>query len=114
VAFLDALRQTVLLHIRDADLGVDLVARYSGMSRQVLQRRLQASGTTLTAEIIAVKQQRAAELLVETTKSVVDVATAVGFTNSTSFARAFKSWTGESPREYRKKRRGQGDDEKSL
>jgi AraC-like DNA-binding protein len=114
VAFLDALRQTVLLHIRDADLGVDLVARYSGMSRQVLQRRLQASSTTLTAEITAVKQQRATELLVETNRSVVDIATAVGFRNSTSFARAFKSWTGESPREYRKKRRGHGDEKRSL
>jgi AraC-like DNA-binding protein len=76
------------------------------MGRQVLQRRLQASGTTMTSEIIEVKKQRAAELLLETDKSVVEIATAVGFTNSTSFARAFKSWTEESPREYRKKRRG--------
>ena len=114
VAFRDALRQTVLLHIQDADLGVDLVAGYLGMGRQVLQRRLQASGTTMTAEIIDVKKQRAAELLVETDKSVVEIATAVGFTNSTSFARAFKSWSGESPREYRKKRRGHVDETRST
>ncbi len=105
VAFLDALRQTLLLHLQDADLGVDVVARLSGMSRQSLQRRLKASGTTLSEQIVEVKKQRAGELLVETTKSVVEVATALGFTNPTSFARAFKSWTGKSPREYRKHRR---------
>jgi AraC-like DNA-binding protein len=105
VAFLDALRQTLLLHLRDADLGVDVVARLSGMSRQSLQRKLKASGTTLSAQIVEVKKQRAGELLVETDKSVFEVATALGFTNPTSFARAFKSWTGESPREYRKHRR---------
>jgi len=105
VAFRDALRQTLLLHLQDADLGVDLVAQLSGMSRQSLQRKLKDSGTTLSAQIIKVKQQRAGELLVETNRSVVDVATALGFTNPTSFARAFKSWTGESPREYRKNRR---------
>ncbi len=105
VAFLDALRQTLRLYLQDADLDVDVVARLSGMSRQSLQRKLKASGTTLSAQIVEVKQQRAGELLVDTAKSVVEVATALGFTNPTSFARAFKSWTGESPREYRKHRR---------
>jgi len=105
VTFLDALRQTLMLHIQNGDLGVDLVARYSGMSPQGLQRRLRASGTTLTAEIIEVRKQRAGELLVETGKPVTEVATAVGFANPTSFTRAFKSWTGASPREYRKNRR---------
>jgi hypothetical protein len=66
VGFRDALRQILMLHLQDADLGVDLVARYAGMSRQALHRKLQASGTTLTAEIIAVKKQRAHELLLET------------------------------------------------
>ncbi len=108
VAFFDALRQTLLLHLQDADLSVDLVAQLSGMSRQSLQRKLKDSGTTLSAQIIEVKKQRAGELLVETNRSVVEVAAALGFTNSTSFARAFKSWTGESPRDYRKARRGRG------
>lgn len=82
------------------------------MSRQVLQRKLKAAGTTLSTEIIEVKKQRACELLVETTKSVVEVAATLGFLNPTSFARAFKSWTGESPREYRKRwhRNGNGDE----
>ena len=105
VAFLDALKQTLALHLQDADLSVDRVARYSGLSRQVLQRRLQASGTTLRAELAEVKKLRATELLSETKLSVVQVAAAVGFSNSTSFARAFKSWTGASPRDYRKNRR---------
>ena len=67
----------------------------------------------MTVEIIEVKRQRAVELLIETDKSVVDIADSVGFRNSTSFARAFKPWTEESPREYRKKRRGHVKETKS-
>lgn len=108
VAFPDALKQTLLPHIQDPDLSVDLVAKHSGMSRHSFQRKPKASGTTLSEQIIEVKKLRAGELLIETANSVVEVATALGFMNSTSFARAFKSWTGESPREYRKMRRRNG------
>ena len=108
VTFVGGLKQVLMLSLHETGLGVDLVAQRSGMSRQSLQRKLKASGTTLSAEIIEVKKQRAGELLIETTKSVVEIATVVGFTNSTSFARAFKSWTGESPSEYRKMRLAKG------
>ena len=114
IAFLDALRQTLMLHLQDADLGVDLVAQRCGMSRQALQRKLKAAGTTLSAEIIEVKKQRACDLLDETTQSVVEVAAALGFLNPTSFARAFKSWTGESPRAYRKRQRRNGNEDEST
>jgi AraC-like DNA-binding protein len=105
VGFIDGLRQILALHLHDPGLNVDFVARLSGMSRQSLQRQLKANSTTLSTEVITLKKCRAEEFLVETTKSIVEIATTVGFTDSTSFARAFKSWTGESPRDYRKKRK---------
>ena len=79
-----------MLHLQDTDLGVDRVARRCGMSRHVLQRKLKAAGTTLSAEIIEVKKQRACELLVDTTKSVVEVAAALGFLNPTSFCQGLQ------------------------
>lgn len=104
LSFLQALRQTLVLHLQDPNLGVDLVAQVSGMSRQSLQRQLRASGTTLSSEIVKLKKRRAAEYLIDSRKTVADIAQSLGFADPTSFARAFKSWTGESPREYRKSR----------
>jgi len=106
VGFLDGFRQVLILHLHDPGLSVDLAARLSGMSRQSLQRLLKSKGTTLSAEITALKKRRAIEYLTETQQSVAQIAGALGFTDATSFSRAFKSWTGESPRDYRKKWKG--------
>jgi len=102
-AFLDALRQALMPNLHATELGVDFVARLIGMSRQSLQRRLKASGTTLSAEIGEMKKRRAIEELTHSDRSIADVAESLGFENPTSFTRAFRSWTGASPREYRKK-----------
>ncbi|MCP4406479.1 MAG: AraC family transcriptional regulator [Gammaproteobacteria bacterium] len=106
VEFVDALRQTLMPHLDNASQNVDYVAQLSGMSRQSLQRKLKVSGTTLSAEVVELKKHRAAEDLIHSDKPIAKIATSLGFTNPTSFARAFKSWTGQSPREYRKGQRG--------
>ena len=103
--FIAALRLTLTLHLDDPSLDVDLVARSSGISRQTLQRRLRSKGTTLSAQIIDLKRQRAQDLLAGHGKNITEIAAAVGFASPTSFTRAFKAWTGVSPRDYRKRHR---------
>jgi AraC-like DNA-binding protein len=106
VEFLEALRQTLMVHLHHADLNVDYAARLTGLSRQSLQRKLKASGTTFSTEVTELKRRRAAEDLVHTDRSIAEIAASLGFTNPTSFTRAFRSWTGKSPRQYRKRHRG--------
>lgn len=101
---LDALRHALQPHLGAEDLSVDFAARLLGTSRQSIQRKLRAAGTTLSAEIQELKKRHATAGLVETKRSITDIAASVGFQNPTSFTRAFRSWTGESPREYRKNR----------
>lgn len=105
--FTDGLRLILELHLDEADLKADQVAGLLGTSRQSLQRKLKANGTTLSVEVTELKKQRAAHDLTHSTKTVVEIATSVGFRNPTSFARAFKSWTGQSPQQYRKSHRSQ-------
>jgi AraC-like DNA-binding protein len=100
--FLDSLRQTVTLHLDKRDLNVDFVARLAGISRQALQRRLKANGTTFSAELVELKKRRAAEDLTSSVRPISEIAMSLGFSDPTSFTRAFKSWTGQSPRDYRK------------
>ena len=103
-SFLDALQQTIAPHLGSAELTVDFVAQLSGLSRQVLQRRLKANGTTLSQEISTLKKQRAIEDLTQTDNPVAAIGEALGFGSPASFTRAFKLWTGQSPRDYRKGR----------
>ena len=103
--FLGALRHALEPQLHAADLGVEFVARLLGTSRQSLQRRLRANGTTLSAEIRELKKSRAIAELVQSDRPIAEIADSLGFQNPTSFTRAFRSWTDESPRAYRKNRR---------
>ncbi|NIV49879.1 MAG: helix-turn-helix domain-containing protein [Gammaproteobacteria bacterium] len=105
VDFLESLRRTLILHLERTDLNVDFVSRLVGVSRQALQRRLKASGTTLSAELVRLKKERGTEALAQSTKPITEIAASLGFSDPTSFTRAFKLWTGQSPREYRKSHR---------
>jgi AraC-like DNA-binding protein len=100
-SFLDALRQTIAPHLGSAELTVDFVAQLGGLSRQGLQRRLKANGTTLSQEIRALRKQRAIEDLTHTDEPVATIGHALGFNSPATFTRAFKAWTGQSPRDYR-------------
>jgi len=102
--FLESVRRALQPHLNAEGLSVDFVARLFGTSRQSLQRRLRANGTTLSAEIHRLKKLRAIEALTRTNRPITDIAASLGFQNPTSFTRAFRSWTGESPRAYRKTR----------
>jgi len=100
-SFLEALWLTLIPRLNNKALTVEHIAEQFGISRQSLQRRLKASGTSLTEELGKLKKQRAIEDLVHTDKPVATIGAALGFSNPASFTRAFKAWTGQSPRDYR-------------
>jgi AraC-like DNA-binding protein len=103
--FLDALRHVIAQHVHESELGLATIAARVGTSPQSLQRKLRANGTTLTAMVRELKKDQAIEDLSRTNRSIGDIASALGFENATSFTRAFKTWTGLPPREYRKRHR---------
>lgn len=78
------------------------VARRAHVSVRSLHRHLREEGTSLQGLKDEVRRERAVELLSRTEKPVKAVALAAGFRNEKSFARAFRAWTGKSPRELRK------------
>ena len=101
-SFLEALWLTLIPRLDSKALTVEHIAQLFGINRQSLQRRLKTSGTSLTEELGKLKKQRAIEDLVHTDKPVATIGETLGFNNPASFTRAFKTWTGQSPRDYRK------------
>lgn len=79
--------------------GVEMadVARRLGMSRRSLQRHLEASGATYTQLLHATRRALAQHYLVTTNLSAAEIAFLLGFEESTSFFRAFRGWTGQTP-----------------
>jgi AraC-like DNA-binding protein len=72
------------------------------MSTQTLHRRLKDSATSYQKIKDNLRRNRAIQMLIHEKLSIEKVSEAVGFGESRSFTRAFKHWTGLTPREYRK------------
>jgi AraC-like DNA-binding protein len=82
------------------DVRMDGLARALGCSRQTLYRRLRAEGTTFEALLDGLRRRLARRLLRENLP-VKEVAYRLGFADPAAFSRAFKRWTGSSPRLWR-------------
>jgi AraC-like DNA-binding protein len=84
-------------------LDAGAIARHLHLSTRSLHRHLRDEGASLQGLKDEVRRERAVELLCRTEKPVKQVALAVGFADEKAFARAFKAWTGETPRDCRRR-----------
>lgn len=82
--------------------GAEALAALLHVSPRTLHRQLKEEGAMLQALKDEVRRSRASDLLLRTQRPVKQVAEAAGFQNEKSFIRAFKSWTGQSPAEFRR------------
>jgi AraC-like DNA-binding protein len=74
-------------------------ARTLGMTTRTLQRRLQEEGTTFRAVLDEVGLEGARRVQATATTSRA-LAASLGFSEAAAFHRAFKRWTGTTPRKF--------------
>jgi AraC-like DNA-binding protein len=76
------------------------VAHELGMSVRSLRRRLEAEGETFNAVANEAAAIIAKQLLEDKHKSIQEAAFEMGFADASGFHRAFKRWTGVTPRSF--------------
>ena len=76
-------------------------AQALGMSRRTLTRRMEEDGTSFQAIKDALRRDIAIRDLREGRKSIEEISQDVGFSSAANFHRAFRRWTGSTPRSYR-------------
>ena len=87
-------------------IRIEPVARALGCSRQTLYRRLKAEGLTFEQVLDDLRRRRALKLVRESALPVKEIAWRLGFSDPAAFSRAFKRWTGKSPRAMREAQSG--------
>lgn len=87
-----------ILHTGEASM--DMTAVKLGLSRQTLFRKLKAEGITFERVLDELRHNLALHYLNEKKVPVNQTAYLVGFSEPAAFSRAFKRWTGSSPRIY--------------
>jgi AraC-like DNA-binding protein len=93
--------EDALMPILHTGAGVEEVAKRLGLSRQTLFRRLKAEGATFEKVLDELRHRMALHYLGEKKLSVNETGYLVGFSDATAFSRAFKRWTGKTPKEMR-------------
>lgn len=78
------------------------IASFTGMHRSHLSSRFKHSfGISPREYLIKLKMERAGEMLQSRTLSVTDIALSLGYTDLYTFSRAFSTYYGMSPTDYR-------------
>lgn len=83
---------------------IDWIAAKLGMTRRTMQRRLDEQGTTFSVLLDGMLKDRATFLVASGMHPITEIALRLGYADPAHFSRAFKRWTGVSPRAYRHRR----------
>ncbi|EHI75478.1 transcriptional regulator [Streptococcus criceti] len=98
--FTQTLQNELLLAIPSGQFSLAAVAERLGLSARTLQRQLAAEKTTFKEEVLRIQKSMAFSYL-DLSMSVDEIAYLVGYSETSSFLRAFKNWTGKTLKQYR-------------
>lgn len=79
------------------------VAESLRISARTLRRRLYQFNTNFQKELDFYRRDLAFNYLLSQSDNITDVALKLGFTDSSAFSKAFRKWSGISPRDFRKR-----------
>jgi AraC-like DNA-binding protein len=100
-AIVKHIRDRISLGRDDAPPTITSAARQLGFSVRTLQRELSLQGLDWSRLLDQVRLSHAVRLLL-TEMSLAEIARDLGYTDQANFGRAFRRWTGATPRSYRR------------
>jgi len=101
--FLTEARETMYRQILNGEVHFETFAEKMCLSTRALQARFQKIGMTYCEMMDEIRRMLALIYLEDESLSLLEVAILLAYNDQSSFARAFKRWTGETPRRYRQR-----------
>ncbi|MDC1175011.1 AraC family transcriptional regulator ligand-binding domain-containing protein [Bacteriovoracaceae bacterium] len=87
--------------IKNGDTSIQKVADHFKMSSRTFQRKLRAINFSYSDLLNETRKKMSKELLQDNNVSLTEISFLLGFSESSSFHKAFKKWTGMTPKDYR-------------
>ena len=108
-SFIDQIVEYIENNYNSPHFSVDGVARHFGVSATYLGQYFKMKkGTTMSAYVAKVQIDNAKRILLDTDKTIKEIADDIGFTEVSNFIRKFKAQTGVTPGLYRKANKKEG------
>jgi len=99
----ERVRAAIIHLLPDGSINDHKVAEALYMNVRTLQRRLQKEHTTFKTQLNSVRQDLADRYIRDSSKGLAEISYLLGFSEMSSFSRAFKRWTGKTPSHYRER-----------
>ena len=93
-------RSLIMEAMPSGEIDQDSIARSLHQSTSTLQRRLRGEGTTYQQLLDRTRRDLALEYMRSGECSLADITFLLGFADQSNFTRAFRRWTGRTPREF--------------
>jgi len=101
LSFSDKVRRALRSMILTGRASAEQVSFVFAMSRRTLHRQLSAEGTGLHLLANEIRFEVARQLLTESDMPAGEIAAVLHYADASAFSRAFRTWSGSSPREWR-------------
>jgi AraC-like DNA-binding protein len=102
----ERVREVIAKELSGGNPSAEGVARALHMSSRTLSRKLEQEGVSLTELRDDMRRRLALRYVGGHDLGLSEIALLLGFSESAAFHRAFKRWTGQTPLEYRRSKRG--------
>jgi AraC-like DNA-binding protein len=96
-------REAIKPELRGGNPTLESIAGKLAMSPRTLQRRLRDRGVLFNDTLDAMRFGAAKSYLAQEDVAAAEVAYLLGFAEQSSFNRAFKRWSGQTPINYRRR-----------
>ena len=100
---LDDVRRTILLLLPSGRCTIEQVSEHMGVMPRTIQRRLTEQGQTFSCAMNDIRQQLALRYVLESKRSLAEIADLLGFTAASSFSRWYQNQFGCSAKASRAK-----------
>ncbi len=101
-SFTERIRRAIWSELHGQPPSLSVVASIVGVSPRTLQRRLREEQTSFAAVLDEFRREMAMQLLQDRSLAIYEVAFLLGYSEPSTFYRAFRRWRGASPDEFRR------------
>jgi len=101
-SLVDRMRRAIWMELSGGRPTIERISSVLGVSARTLQRRLAQKGTSFADELERMRREMAARLLADRNLAVTEVAFLLGYSEPSTFYRAFRRWKGVTPLEFRR------------
>ena len=103
--WLHAFQEQIINSLENGVPKIDEIADKMFISKRTLQRRLSNDGLSFLSVIESIRYKLSSNYLSASEVILQDIAITLGYSDVSSFSRAFKRWTDMTPLEFRRKNR---------